>query len=72
MNRSTESEHFRLGAEGEARFCSALPMESDAVLTRNEPFECRVILLGALSFIHLFLKETLRPVTEKSSRFDDL
>ncbi len=51
MNRSTENEHFRLGAEGEAGFCSALSMQPDAVQRRNKPFECRVILLGALTRI---------------------
>jgi len=48
MNHSTENERFCLGTEGEAGFCSALSMEPDAVQKRNKPFECRVILLGAL------------------------
>ncbi len=48
MNRGTENEHFRVGTEGEAGFCSALSMQPDAVQTRNKPFEGRVILLGAL------------------------
>jgi hypothetical protein len=40
---------FISGKEGEAGFCSALSMEPDAVQKRNKPFECRVILLGALN-----------------------
>ena len=38
MNRSTENERFRIGAEGEAGFCSALSMEPDAAQKRNKPF----------------------------------
>ena len=54
MNRSTENERFRFGTEGEAGFCSALSMQPDAVQRRNKPFECRFILLCALSLFTAF------------------
>jgi hypothetical protein len=43
-------------------------MQPDAVQAENKLLEGRVILLGALSFIHSFLKETCREVTEKIHR----
>ena len=43
-------------------------MQSDAVQAENKLLECRVILLGALIFIHFFLKEAHRQVTEKIYR----
>ncbi|MCP4256130.1 MAG: hypothetical protein GY774_01225 [Planctomycetes bacterium] len=49
MNRSTESERFRAWQGRRSRPSSGWSMQSDAVQTRNKPFECRVILLGALS-----------------------
>jgi hypothetical protein len=49
MNSSTENERFRLWQGGRSRQCTALSMEPDAVQIRNKPFECIVILLGALS-----------------------
>ncbi|MHC4537385.1 MAG: hypothetical protein ACYS6K_25890 [Planctomycetota bacterium] len=48
MNRSTENERFRFWQGRRSRQCTALSMEPDAVQKRNKPFECRVILLGAL------------------------
>ena len=49
MNRSTENERFHLWQGRRSRQCTALSMQPDAVRTRNKPFECRVILLGALN-----------------------
>ena len=50
INRSTENERFRFWQERRSRQCLiALSMEPDAVQKRNKPFECRVILLGALN-----------------------
>ncbi|MHC4310421.1 MAG: hypothetical protein ACYSSN_10775, partial [Planctomycetota bacterium] len=43
------NEHFRLWQERRSRPSSGWSMQPDAVQTRKKPFECRVILLGALS-----------------------
>ena len=48
MIRSTENERFRFWQGRRSRQCTALSMQPDAVQRRNKPFECRVILLGAL------------------------
>ena len=48
MNRSTENERFRFWQGRRSRLLFALSMQPDAVQKRNKPFECRVILLGAL------------------------
>jgi len=50
MNRSTESEHFRCWQGRRSRQCNtALSMQPDTVQRRNKPFECRLILICALS-----------------------
>jgi hypothetical protein len=49
INRCIENWRFRLLQGRRSRQCPALSMEPDADQIRNKPFECRVILLGALS-----------------------
>ncbi|MHC4532602.1 MAG: hypothetical protein ACYS6K_01500 [Planctomycetota bacterium] len=40
-------------------------MQSDAVQKRNKPFECRVILLGALSTYRKIENDLRRPERQK-------
>ena len=54
MNLSTENERFRCWQGRRSRQCTALSMQPDAVQKRNKPFECRFILLGALSLFTAF------------------
>ncbi|MHC4533872.1 MAG: exo-beta-N-acetylmuramidase NamZ domain-containing protein, partial [Planctomycetota bacterium] len=49
INRSTENERFRCWQGRRSSQCIALSMQPDAVQRRNKPFECRFILLCALS-----------------------
>ena len=49
MNRCTENECFRFWQGRRSRQCIALSMDPDTAQRRNKPFECRVILLGALN-----------------------
>ena len=50
MNRSIENEHSRLWLWKAKQAIRGWSMQPDAVQKRNKPFECRVILLGALRF----------------------
>ena len=68
MNRRNESERFFSLARKAKQAIRGWSMQPDAVQAENKLLECRVILLGALSFIHFFLKEKRREVTKKIHR----
>ena len=51
MNRSNENEHFSSLARKAKQAIRGWSMQPDAVQRRNKPFECRVILLGALDLM---------------------
>ena len=68
MNCCNESERFFRLERKAKQAIRGCPMQPDAVQTENKLLKCRVILLGALSSIHFFLKEKCCQVTEKIHR----